>query len=193
MKTKRFLTGMAITLSTFTMLAQTISTEYAQPGIGGVVLPEFEANEFVEVLNLPINSKLNEAGKSASEREQWLNANNVGVQILNAYITDQTTFEKMKDDVRKSITQADLDMAAVSGLGEDAMIGNILTRRLNNNYILFTDKDEKGKTIWEIYKIQLTPELYNAYINVMGTNEAAPLIPMKFVKSGKYNLSLIHI
>lgn len=186
MKAKRYLTGMAITLSIFTMSAQTISTEYAQPGIGGVVLPEFEANEFVEVLNLPINSKLDQAGRTVGEREQWLNANNTGALILNHYITDQTTLEKMKEDVRKSITQADLDMADISGLGEDAMINNIIARRLNNNYILFTNKDEKGRIQWEIYKIQLTPELYNAYINVMGTNEELPLIPMKFIKNGNY-------
>ncbi len=182
---------MAVALTLFSTSAQTISTEYAQPGIGGVVLPEFETNEFVEVLNLPINSKLNEAGTTIAERENWLNANNTGAQILAAYITDKTTFDKMKEDVRKSITQADLDMSAISGLGEDAMINNILSRRLGNNYVLFTGKNEKGKTTWEIYKIQLTPELYNAYINVMGTNEASPLIPMKFIKAGQYDQSTI--
>lgn len=171
------------------MSAQTISTDYAQPGVGGVVLSEFVSNEFVEALDLPINSHLRQAGKTVGERENWLNKNNVGAQILAAYLTDQTTLDKMKEEVRKSITQADLDMAEISGLGEDAMISNILTRRLGNNYIFFTDDGEKGNTLWELYKIQLTPELYNAYINVMGTNEPAPLIPMKFIKNGKYKQS----
>lgn len=83
MKVKSMLTGLAMALTLFPSSAQTINTEYAQPGIGGVILPEFEANEFVEVLNLPINSKLNEAGTTIADREKWLNANNAGAQILS--------------------------------------------------------------------------------------------------------------
>lgn len=187
MKAKSLLAGMTVALAMLSTSAQTISTEYAQPGIGGKVLPEFRTNEYIEVLDLPINSQLSQAGSTVASREKWLNDNNVGLQILASYLTDQTSYDKMKADVRKSITQADLDDAAFSGLGEEAMINGILVRRLSNNYIFFANTHSDGKTYWEIYKIQLTPELYNAYINVMGTNEAKPQIPMKFIKSGKYD------
>lgn len=190
MKLKHLLVGAIAAIAPLAAVAQTISTEYAQPGIGGVVLDEFADNEYVQVLNLPINKKLNEAGTTVYAREKWLNDNNVGAQILSVYVSDATSLEKMKDDVRKSITQADLDMQMLSGLGDDAMINSILIRRLKNNYILFIDDTPDGKKKqWEIYKIQLTPELYNAYINTVGTTERAPFIPMQFVKDGKYDQS----
>lgn len=193
MKFTNFLTGMAVTLTAFAGSAQTISTEYAQPGIGGKVLNEFRTNEFVDVLDLPINDMLNNAGTTVAEREKWLNDQNVGAQILKSYIADQTTFEQMKADARKSITQADLDMQMLNGLGEDAMVQNIIMRRLKNNYIFFENDIEGkvGQKHWEMYKIDLTPELYNAYINTLGTTESAPMIPMKFIKDGKYSQSSI--
>lgn len=64
----------------------------------------------------------------------------------------------------------------------------IIARKLDNNYVFFADKDG-NEVKWELYKIQLTPELYNAYLNVLGTNEPVPQIPMKFIKKGKYDQS----
>lgn len=191
MRIKHLFASAVLALAAFPIAAQTISTEYAKPGIAGCVLPEFSENEYVDVLNLPINSKLKEAGATVEEREKWLNSNNVGAQILKTYISDTTKFEEMKAQAQNSITQADLDMQWLSGLGDDVMINNILSRRLKHNYVLFIDDLDNGKKQWEIYKIDLTPELYNAYINTLGTSDPAPQINMKFIKKGTYDQSTI--